>query len=117
MVNGVAELFAERAGVFGGDAGHEDALLPRHEFGSDFYDLHGRLARAEDDLRKTFAERTVRVHRRETEVGHRRGLKGVQHLIAADAAGAELFQQFDGFGFGHLTSMAERRGGVTQKWL
>ena len=115
MMDGVAEFFAEQAGVFDGDARDEDALLASHEFGGDFNDLGGSFACAENDFGKAFAKRAVGVHLRETEIGDRRSLEGVEHVVAADTAGTELFQQLDGFGFGHVIKMAENRGWVTRK--
>ena len=75
----------------------------------------GRLARAENDLRETLAQRAVRVHLREAEVRHGRGLKGAQDLVAAHAAGAKFFQELDGFRRCHGARMAENGGVVTQE--
>ncbi len=75
VMDGAFEFFLQRAGVFGGDAGDEHWLSMLQQFGGDLDDLFRRLARAENHFGKIFAERAVRVHLRETEVGHGRGLK------------------------------------------
>ena len=86
VVDGAFEFFAQRAGVFGVDAGDEHPLFALQKFGGDFDDLLRRLARAENDFGKTLAQRAVRVHLRKAEVGHRRGLEGAQDLVAAHSA-------------------------------
>ena len=102
VVNGPLEFFAQRAGMCAGDARDEHARFGRQDFRGDFDDLFRRLAGAENDLGKTFPERAVGVHLGKAEVGHGRRLEGLQDLVAADSAGAELFQQLNRFGNGHV---------------
>lgn len=104
-MDGVLEFFPQGAGVFGRDARDEDALLVRHQGRRDFHDLDGRLARAEDHFGKTFAQRPVGVHLGEAEIRHGRGLKRVQHLLAAHAAGAKFFEELNGFSRRHLPTL------------
>ena len=115
MMDGALEFFPQRAGVFGGDARDEHALPVFQKLGGDFDDLLRRLARAENDFGKIFAQRAVRVHLRKAEVGHRRGLEGAQDLVAAHAAGAELFQQAGGFGSCHALTMPQESALVTRE--
>ena len=82
VMDGALEFFAQGAGMAVGDARDEHALFGRQNFGGDFDHLFRRFARAENDFGKTFAQRAVRVHLRETEVGHRRGLKCAQDFVA-----------------------------------
>ena len=79
----------------------------RQNFRGDFDDLLRRFAAAKNDFGKTLAERAVRVHLREAEVGHGRGLKRAQNLVAAHSARAEFFQQLNRFGNGHSTVMTD----------
>jgi hypothetical protein len=95
------------AGVFSSNAGNQDAVLAFKQFGGDPDDLNRRLAGAEDDLGKSFAQSTVRIDLGETEVGDRRSLKFAEHSVTADAARAKLFQQFDGFRCGHALTMPQ----------
>ena len=74
-MDGALEFFLQRAGVLGGDAGDEHRLAVLQKFGGDFDDLFRRLARAKDHFGEILAQRAVRVHLREAEVGHGRGLK------------------------------------------
>lgn len=117
VMDRVLEFFPQRAGVFGRDARDEDPLLVRHQGRCDFHDLNGRLARAKDDFGKAFAQRPVRVHLGEAEIRDRRGLKRMQHLIAAHAAGAKLFEELDGFSRRHWPTMPQRAGRVTREFL
>ena len=39
------------------------------------------------------------------KVRHRRGLEGAQDLLARNGSGAELFQQFSGFGGCHAAAL------------
>ena len=95
MVDGALEFLPQRAGVLGGDAGDEHRLAEFKQFGGDFDDLLRRLARAKNDFGEIFPQRAVRVHLRETEIDHRRGLERPQDLVPAHAARAKLFQQLN----------------------
>jgi len=83
------------------DTRDEHARFGGQDFRGNFDDLFRRFAAAENDFGETFAERAVRVHPREAEVGHRCGLERPQDLVAADSARAELFQQLNCFGNSH----------------
>ena len=107
MMNGMLEFFAQRAGVIAIDARHEHTLFLLQKFCRDFCDLLRRFTRAEYHLRETLAQRAVRVHLRKTKVGHRRGLERLQNPVAAHTAGAEFFQETDGFSNGHAMTMPQ----------
>ena len=92
MMHGVTKLLPQGAGVLRADAGDEHVLFEFDEFSGDLHDLHRSFARAVNDFWKALAQRALRVHLREAEVGERRGLKGAEHLLAARVACAELFQ-------------------------
>jgi len=122
-MNGALEFFAQHAGVTGANARHEHALLAFQKFSCDFDNLSGRFARAENDLGKPFAQRAVRVHLRKAEVGHRRGLECPQNPVTTHAAGAEFFQQLNGFGCRqppkgiHLDALVTRENSrFTNEW-
>ena len=87
--------------MLGCDPGDQDAILAFQQFGRYLKDLLRGFARAENDLWKTFAQRPMRVHLGEPEVGQRRGLERAHNGIATDASRAKLFKQFDGFLRGH----------------
>ena len=57
----------------------------------------------------------MRVHLREANVRHRRGLERSQHVITACAAGPELFEKLDGFSGRHVVSMSGHGGRVTRE--
>ena len=109
VMNDVLEFFSQRARVLGGDAGDQNPLLAFEKFRGNLQDLLGRFARAENDFGKTFAQSAMHVHLREAEVGDRRGLEGAQNLVAADAAGAKLFEESDSFRRGHGGRMPQKR--------
>ena len=89
----------------GGDAGDEHLLPVLQQLGGDLHDLFRRLAGAKDDFGEILPERAVRVHPREAEVGHRRGLKCAQDFFARNCSGAESLQQADGFNSCHPVTM------------
>ena len=91
----------------------QHALFPLEELGGDLHDLSRCLAGAEDDLGKPLAQRAVRIHLGETQVRHGRRLEPPQHLVTADATGAELFEQFNRFRRGHGLTMPQGRTPVT----
>jgi len=101
VVSGKLEFFAQRAGLGASDTRDEHARFGRQNIRGYFDDLFRRFAAAENDFGETFAERTVRVHLRETEVGDGRGLKRAQNLVAAHSARAEFFQQLNRFSKRH----------------
>jgi len=115
MMDGELEFFLQRAGVLGGDAGDEHRLAVLQKFRRDFDNLLRRLARTEDHFGEILAERAVRVHLREAEVGHRRGLKRVQHLLHRNFSGAKLLQQLRGFGRCHRGTMPHESPAVTRE--
>ena len=47
----------------------------------------------------------MRVHLGETEIRYGRGLKRMQHCIAAHPAGAELFEELNGFSRRHRRTL------------
>jgi hypothetical protein len=106
VVDGELEFFAQRAGMGVGDTRDEYARFRCQDFRGYFDDLFRRFAAAKNDFGETFAERAVRVHPREAEVGHRCGLERPQDLVAAHSACAELFEKLDGFGGCHGRKMA-----------
>ncbi len=91
-MNRMFEPLPQSAGMFGSDPGNQHALFLSDEFRGDADDLGRRFARTKDDFRETLPQGAVRVHLGETDVRHRRGLKGVEHLVAAHPARAEFFQ-------------------------
>jgi hypothetical protein len=109
MMDSLFECFAQEASVFGLNTGNEDTVVVFEQTAGDFDDLLRRFARAENDFRKAFAQRAMRVHLSEPEVCDRSGLEILQNLLAADAASAELFQQSDGFRRCHGLRMQEKR--------
>ena len=92
MMDGALEFFAQRAGVFGVMRVTSTRLIVCQKFGGDFDDLLRRLARAKNHFGKTLAQGAMRVHLRKAEVGHRRGLKGLQDFLARNFSGAKLVQ-------------------------
>ena len=114
-MNGALEFFAQRAGMCVGDARDENARIGRQNFRGYFDNLLRRFAAAENDFGKTLAERAVRVHLRETEVGDGRGLKCAQDFFARNCSSAELFQQADGFSNGHAMTMPQECAPVTRE--
>ena len=109
------EFFAKRAGVFGGDPGDEHRLAERKKFGGDFDDLIRRLAGAKNDFGEVFPERAVRVHLCKAEVGHRRGLKGLQNFFPRDFSRAKLFQQLSRLASCHGVTMPHETPVVTRE--
>ncbi len=101
MVDGALEFAADRARVFVRDARGEDVVFAFQQGGGDFDDLLGGFARAENHFGKTVAQSPVRVHLRKPEIGHGCRLKCAEDFVPVDAAGAELIQKLDGFGYGH----------------
>ena len=116
MVDGGLEFFPQGVGMFGSDAGDEHRLAMIQKFGRDFDDLFRRLAGAKNHFGKIFPQRAVRVHLRETEVGHRRGLEGAENLCARDFPGAKLVQQAGGFGSCHRVTMPHELPAVTREF-
>ena len=55
----------------------------------------------------------MRVHLGESEIRHGRGLERLQHLVAAHAAGAEFFQESNGFADRHALTMPQVQPMVT----
>ena len=100
-MNGAFELFAQRAGLTGVEARHKHPLFAFQKFCRDFDHLFRRFARPENDFRKTFAQRAVRIYLRKANVGQRGGLESPQDLVAAHTTGAEFFQQLNGLGRCH----------------
>ena len=83
MMDGAFEFLPQRAGMFGSDSRDQHWLSAIEQLGGDFDHLFRRFAGAKNDFGEIFAQRAVRVHLRKTEIGHRRGLKRVQHLSRA----------------------------------
>ena len=113
VMDGELEFPAQFPRLLRRDARDEDALFVFQEPVSDFQDLLRRLARAEDDFWKTLAQRAVRVHLREAEVGEGRGLEGAQHLVPAGFAGAKFLQQSNCFNGSHGMKIAQKPRAVT----
>jgi hypothetical protein len=98
--------------MFGRDARDEHALFAFQNFCGDVNDLHRRFARAENHFWKTFAQRAVRVHLGEAEIGRGRGLKSAQDFFARDFPGAKFFQQLNGFRSRHRLAMLPQDSGM-----
>ena len=107
MMNGPLEFSAQGARVLAIDARDQEALFALKNSRCNADDLFRRLARTKDDFWKTFAQRPVHIHLRESEVRQRRGLKRAQNAVAADFSGSKFFQQIGGFRRGHERRVPE----------
>ena len=112
-MDGELEFPAQLPRLLRRDARDEDALFVFQEAAGDFQDLLRRFARAEDDFGKTLAQRAVRVHLREAEVGEGRGLEGAQHLVPVGFASAKFLQQTNCFNGSHGMKIPQKPRAVT----
>jgi hypothetical protein len=101
MINGIFELSPDCPRMLYGDASDKNALTMVQQAGGDSYNLFRGFAGAENDFRKSAAERPMSIDPCKPEVSHRGVLKSSQDLVAADASGAKLLEQPDGFRRGH----------------
>ena len=108
VMDGRFKFFSQETGVLGSNARDENALLALESWVSNFQDLFGSLARAEDDFRKSFSQRAMRIDLSEAEVHDRRGLEGLEDLVAAHATGSKFFQQLDCFSCRHAGKMRQK---------
>jgi hypothetical protein len=90
VVDGLLKLPFQNARMFRSDTRHENALFALDEFGSDFQDLLGRFARAEDHFGKSFAKGAMSVDFGKAEVDNGGGLEGLEDFVAADTAGSKF---------------------------
>src|SRR5258706_4744960 len=112
-MNGGFEFSSQRASVVQRDASDENTLLSFEKFGRNFEDLLGSFACAEDDFGESFAQGTMGIHLRKTEVCHGRGLESLEDLLARNSARAKLFQESDSFHRSHGGRMAKLSPAVT----
>jgi hypothetical protein len=101
MEDGGPEFFSHHARLIGRQAGDQEALFAGKDCGGDFDNLRACLASGVNDLRKTLAQRPVRIHPGKTEVRHRRRLKGMERRGQGYFARAKTLQESDGIGGRH----------------
>jgi hypothetical protein len=106
VMDGVFEFPADGPRMEGSDPGDEHWLFLFGELGGDPDHLFRGLPGAEDDFRKTFSQRAVRVHGGKAELRHRRGLECAEGMLERDLSGAEQFQELSGLVGCHAAEVA-----------
>ena len=82
--------------VIGCDAGDQDASARRHNPLGDGHHLLRRLAGAKNYLRTSRPQFPMQVNGRETQIRHRRRLKGMQDRLPAGFAALEAVEKLGG---------------------
>jgi hypothetical protein len=108
VVDRALEFPFQQARVLGSDARDKNLFFALDELGGYFQDLLGCFAGAEDDLGKSFAKGAMSVHLSKSEIDNRRGLEGLQHLVAAHSAGSKFLEQLDCFSRRHDGKMRQK---------
>src|SRR5437879_7154748 len=91
-------------------------LLAIKQFAGNPEDLLGGFARPKNHFRKAFPQCAMHIHLRKSEVLERRRLKRAHDFVAADAAGAEFFEQPRRFRRRHQLTMPQERQNPSAKW-
>jgi len=108
MMASALDFPAQQSGMSVRDSRDQNTLFSLKQFAGDFEHLLRCFACAKNHFRKAFAQCSVQIDLRKTQVSHRRSLKRSHHLVAANTTGTKLFEEFNGFLRGHARKVAEK---------